>query len=395
MGVVATSYSDFSRSIHSKALRMRIPLGGSIEVTHRCPLRCVHCYNNLPVHDRIAGSTELNYHEHCRILDQVAEQGCLWILFTGGEIFVRRDFLDIYDYAKRKGFLITLFTNGVMIGQEIADHLAHSPPLSIEITIYGRTKRTYEAVTGVAGSYERFIRAVELLMERGLPLKLKTMAIRQNVHELWDMKHFAEEELGVPFKFDAMINPRLDCSQEPLATRLTPEEIVSLDMKDPRRRSEWRRFASQFMGNAKSSEESDRLYRCGAGVCSFAIRPDGVLSPCVISPQDTWDLRRGDFEEGWHKFMERLSRTSATRDNKCRRCQLMPMCGMCPANAELENGDPEEPVDFLCQVAHLRAYAMEIPFASHGPCEYCRGGGRHEEMVRKVRFIRAYEKEVA
>jgi hypothetical protein len=48
------------------------------------------------------------------------------------------------------------------------------------------------------------------------------------------------------------------------------------------------------------------------------------------------------------------------------------MCGICPANAELENHDAEEPVDFLCQVAHLRAKALGINVKPHGECEYCK-----------------------
>jgi len=57
---------------------------------------------------------------------------------------------------------------------------------------------------------------------------------------------------------------------------------------------------------------------------------------------------------------------------------------MCPANGELENGDPEAPVDFLCRVAHLRAYAFDLPVAPHGRCEYCEGGEGYEEMMRSV-----------
>ena len=52
------------------------------------------------------------------------------------------------------------------------------------------------------------------------------------------------------------------------------------------------------------------------------------------------------------------------------------MCGMCPANGELENGDPEAPVDFLCRVAHLRAHAFGLAVAPHGECEYREGGER-------------------
>jgi len=57
------------------------------------------------------------------ILDEVADAGCLWLLITGGEPLLRPDFRDIYMYAKRKGFLITLFTNGTLLDADIADQL--------------------------------------------------------------------------------------------------------------------------------------------------------------------------------------------------------------------------------------------------------------------------------
>src|SRR3954467_6133908 len=118
------SYGEFSQSSPQRTMQRHLPLSGAIEVTRRCPLACVHCYNNLPMADHEASSTELTLAEHCRILDELAEAGCLWLLFTGGEIFARRDFLDIYTHAKKKGFLITLFTNGTLITPRVADHLA-------------------------------------------------------------------------------------------------------------------------------------------------------------------------------------------------------------------------------------------------------------------------------
>ena len=92
-----------------------MPLQVSIEVTRRCPLECLHCYNNLPMGDLDAKQRELTKEEHFRVLDELVEMGCFWILYTGGEIFARKDFLEIYTYAKKKGFLITLFTNGTII----------------------------------------------------------------------------------------------------------------------------------------------------------------------------------------------------------------------------------------------------------------------------------------
>ena len=169
------SYGAFSQSLHQRYFGERAPLEVSIEVTRRCPLECKHCYNNLPMGDLAARNRELSKEEHFQLLDQLVEVGAFWLLYSGGEIFARKDFLEIYTYAKQKGFLITLFTNGILINERIADYLLEFPPFAIEITLYGRTKKTYEALTGIPGSYERCLRGIELLRDRGLPLKLKTV----------------------------------------------------------------------------------------------------------------------------------------------------------------------------------------------------------------------------
>ncbi|HEV2916071.1 MAG TPA: radical SAM protein [Pyrinomonadaceae bacterium] len=374
------NYGEFSRELHERLLTDRYPSEATIEVTRRCPLACAHCYNNLPMSDTEARRSELSLEEHRRLLDQLSEAGCLWLLYTGGEIFARRDFLEIYTYAKRKGFLITLFTNGTLITPEIADYLAEWRPFAIEITLYGRTRETYEKLTGIPGSFDRCIRGIELLKERKLPLALKTVAVTINRHEIWEMKRYAETELGLSFKFDALMSPRIDCSQSPLAVRLTPEETVELDLQDPVRVSEWRKFAERFAGPVNTSAHAEEVYHCGGGLNSFAIDPQGRMSICVLSHFDTYDLRRGSFTEGWNDFLLRVRRKKMTMRTKCVACEIKAMCGMCPANGELESGHAEKPVDHLCHVAHLRARSFEIEIPPHGVCEYCEGGSRSEDV---------------
>ena len=102
-------YPDWSMEVHERLAALRVPLNGAIEVTQRCNNRCIHCYNNLAANDRDALHRELSYKEHCRIIDQITHAGCLWLLFTGGEIFLRKDFLDIYTYAKQGDEQTALF----------------------------------------------------------------------------------------------------------------------------------------------------------------------------------------------------------------------------------------------------------------------------------------------
>jgi radical SAM protein with 4Fe4S-binding SPASM domain len=381
------SYGAFSADLHGRHSGQRAPLNVSIEVTRRCPLECLHCYNNLPMGDVEAKQRELTKEEHFKVLDELVDMGCLWILYTGGEIFARKDFLEIYTYAKKKGFLITLFTNGTIINEQIADYLAEWPPFAIEITLYGRTRETYEALTAIPGSYDRCLRGIRLLKEKGLPLKLKTVATSINKHEVVAMRQFAEDELGVEFKMDGQVNPRIDCSQSPLAVRLTPEEVVALDMNAPKGESEYRRLAKRDLENPPNLAQIDTIYHCGGGISGFAINAYGEMGICVISQQETFSVREIGLRRVWEDSLLKLRSRKRTRVTKCIQCRIQSLCGMCPANGEMENGDRQSPVEFLCHVAHLRAAALGVEIPAHGDCDFCAGGSQHDDMMESARRI--------
>jgi radical SAM protein with 4Fe4S-binding SPASM domain len=388
------SYGAFSADLHQRRTGERVPLQVSIEVTRRCPLECLHCYNNLPMGDMDAKRREMTKEEHFRVLDELVEMGCFWILYTGGEIFARKDFLEIYTYAKEKGFLITLFTNGTIINEQIADYLKEWPPFAIEITLYGRTRETYEALTAIPGSYDRCLRGIKLLKERGLPLKLKTVATSINKHEVMAMRRFAEGELGVEFKMDGQINPRIDCSQSPLAVRLTPEEVVALDMAAPKGVSEYLRLAKHSLENPPGLAQVETVYFCGGGMNSFAINAYGEIGICVISQQETFTVRGSGVRQVWEDSLLHLRQRKRTQITKCTQCQIQALCGMCPANGELENGERETPVDFLCHVAHLRAAVIGVEVPRHGKCAFCAGGPEHEVVMESARRIVSKEVDV-
>jgi len=307
----------------------------------------------LPANDKDAINKELRTEEMFRIFDQVAEAGCLWLLITGGEPLLRKDFVEIYTYAKKKGFLITLFTNGTLMTPAIVAHLAEWPPHKVEITLYGATKETYERITGIPGSFERCKRGIDLLLERDIPLELKTMVMTLNHNEVFQVKEYAEG-LGAKFRFDPVLNPRLDGSKAPCSLRLSPEEVLNLDLADEKRVEEWQRFCKKFIG----SHPPDNLFNCGAGASAFHIDPYGQMSACLMTRFREYELRQGSFDQGWYEWMPKFLKLKSTGDYACGQCDLIALCGQCPGWAWLEHGNPEAPVEYLCQIAHLRAQAF-------------------------------------
>src|SRR2546428_13436881 len=89
------------------ASRAHIPLAVLFEVTHRCNLGCAHCYlTEGPVGRPKPTREELTLDEIRPVLDQLAEAGTLFLTLTGGEVFMRRDFLEIVAHARACGFSV-------------------------------------------------------------------------------------------------------------------------------------------------------------------------------------------------------------------------------------------------------------------------------------------------
>lgn len=347
-------YKEFAEPINRKLLHERIPIEGTIELTHRCNLKCVHCYCSQAADNNQIKNKELSLSDICKILDDIAERGCLWLLLTGGEPLLRDDFLDIYTYAKKKGFLITLFTNATLVTSKIADFFKEWPPYKVEVTLYGASKSTYEKITGVQGSFEKCMEGIHALLERNISLHLKAMVTTLNKHELWDIKKFAKS-LNLDFRFDPLLHPRIDDSRTPCKYRITPREVVELDLKDCERLKEWKRILKE----PKDFIKFDSLYLCGAGRTSFFINPYGEMSICSLTLKPSYNIKENSFDKIWNIFFPEILNREYNKDFLCRNCELEFYCPTCPGWGMIENGDPESIVDYLCEIAHMRKEAFD------------------------------------
>jgi len=204
-----------------------------------------------------------------------------------------------------------------------------------EITLYGMTQETYESMTGVRGSFKRCMEGIQLLIDRKVPLKLKTCVTTLNQHELQDMKEYAQG-LGVEFRFDPVINPRVDGSKSPCELRISPQQVVDFDLEDQRRVKAWNEFLESVR-----RERPDSLFTCGGGLCSFQVDPYGELQLCTIFRRPSFGLRQAAFKEGWDSLFPAFHAQKLDRESKCWRCGLSSVCDQCPGWGHLEEDDPE------------------------------------------------------
>ncbi len=334
-------YRDFSLDLHRKLGKKGIPLVGQMELTFKCNLSCVHCYL-APERTK----TELGFEEVIDILDQVHKEGCLWLSFTGGDPFMRSDFCEIYSHAKRKGFIITILTNGTLITPEIVEFLVQEPPFSIDFTLNGITKKTYESITQVQGSFQKVMEAIKLILDNKLPLKIKTQVTRLNYNEFGKIKAYVED-LGLEFKPDLLLFPRLNGSSKPCSYRLSLEQQLSLD-----------RFYEDKEGCAEDNRTEnnintpDDLFCCAGGVNSFYVNPYGELIFCTFMREPNFDLRKATFKKGFYALYSEIRALKYKSDSLCKNCEISYLCSCCPAMSKLESGDPEKPIRYFCEMAH-------------------------------------------
>jgi radical SAM protein with 4Fe4S-binding SPASM domain len=357
-----------SLSIWKKFENRRILLSFELEITARCNNDCRHCYINLPAGDRVVRSKEMTLEQIGRIADQAVGLGSLWCLLTGGEPLLREDFSAIYLLLKKKGLLVSVFTNACLIGLEHVDLFKTYPPREIEVTVYGSSEAVYERVTRKAGSYRAFRRGLDRLLENGVPVRLKAMALRSNFHELPEIAAFCRLHTKDYFRFDPQLHLRFDGdhrrNSEIIGERLSPDEIVTLEQGDVERSAALGKNCDHYISPPTNHQGCRHLFHCGAGNKGFTVSPEGRFRLCssLWHNECVYDLLRGSLADAWENFVPRIREMTSSHPEfleKCRLCPIVNLCLWCPAHAYLEHGRLDAWSDYFCKVAHARAAAIQ------------------------------------
>ena len=341
----------------------RLPLSFELEITARCNNNCRHCYINQPANDKTAQAREPTLKAIDTLADEALSLGALWCLITGGEPLLRDDFFDIYRLLKEKGILVEVFTNATLVTMEHVKLFRRYPPRNLEVTVYGTTAETYERVTRTPGSFDAFVRGLELLLSNGIRVVLKAMALRSNIGEFSEFTKFCYEKSPAGFRFDPFLHLRYDRNPnrnaDIIAERLSPEEIAMLESTYPERLKGLELMCDHLIGSKDATQVSDHLFRCGAGNHGFTIGYNGCFRLCssLWHPDCIGDLTKDSLTSLWHSLIPEVKNMCSSRSEFLRKCSVCPIiniCMWCPAHAYLETGSLDMPVEYFCEVAHKR-----------------------------------------
>ena len=291
----------------------------------------------------------------------------MWCLITGGEPLLRDDFEEIYLLLKRKGLLLSVFTNATLVRAEHIALFKKYPPRDIEVTIYGASRESYERVSRRAGSFAAFERGLGLLFEAGVRVRLKAMALRSNLEDMEAIAAFGRARTKDFYRFDPQLHLRFDGDPARNAEigeeRLTPQEIVALERADEARFGALQRGCDTLINQDFTHFGCDHLFHCGAGNGSVNIGYDGTFRLCssLWAPATTVNLRQVSLRQAWEEIIPTVRDLRSHNPEflqTCRKCALSNLCLHCAAHAHLETGAMDGATPYFCQVAYARAAAL-------------------------------------
>ncbi len=334
--------------IKNRLAAQRRPLVGVVELTPKCNCNCPHCY--------VKGFTDDNWlttDQFIQIAAILKEKGILNVTLTGGEPLSHPDFKKIYVAYKETGFLIDIFSNALLVDDEIADFLTEYPPRSIDITLYGLSDAEYFNFTGVKDGFSKLCSSLDLLSSRGIYFTTKMILHQDNYNKIDEYNKFALE-YNAPFRYNVVIGAGNNTLSNPEEIALSKEQIINIEKQDPLRKAIFSTLASKCSNLPFDCNDSKwSQFPCGAGLDKVFIGYDGKMSPCMTLRERGLDLFTYGYDAIWEYWGE--ERKKMLRQNcECITCEYMPICTPCTVEFEKINGDCAIPIKSRCDLAKLR-----------------------------------------
>lgn len=326
-----------------KAASFHIPLKGGFELTPLCNMNCSMCYIRLTPEEMKKQGTLKSADEWISIAKEMKESGTLFILLTGGEPFLYHDFIPLYKGLKELGMSITINTNATNMTDEIVEVLSKDQPRRVNITLYGASNETYEKLCHMPDGFDKTIKGIKRLLDKNISIKLNASIVPENVHEIEKLQEIADH-YDLPIKMDTYMYPNRKIS------RLTPQQAANVSLKIKKRQmtpQQYESYRQQTLLDAKEGKMKIET-SCLASKCSFWIRWNGEMTPCVFMKKPAVDVFQKGFEASWKKLIQE-SQNILLLPHECQNCDKRKVCQVCYACVYCENEDPNQTPSYMCQ----------------------------------------------
>ncbi len=345
---MADLYSAY-QYLRKKARETHSLLSIHLDITYRCPLKCMHCYIDHRNKD------ELSIKEIEKLLIDACKLNALFVTYSGGEVFARDDFDEILSITYKHKFSIKIITSGYLIGEREAKVLKKYNVISVGVSLYSLNPVTHDRITGIKGSFERTMNAIKFLKEYGLSIVIKTSIMRDNYKDYPELLKWVKRQgKNVFAQYDMVITPTMEQRRGVRELNIPYEEKKRLynKIKDIEDKREVKFEELEDTERIRVGKES---VTCYAGITGLYISPDGKVYPCVEWNELLGDLRRESLIDIWNNSEKlKLIQNLRVKDyKKCILCKYLSICSICPGLNLRDRKEIFKPSPLACQRARM------------------------------------------
>lgn len=347
--------------LHRKGREQGIAVSGNFELTSRCNFNCKMCYVHSIENQNALIEKELTTDQWLGIASDARDAGMLFLLLTGGEPFLRKDFTKIYKELIKMGIMVSINTNASLYHEEIRDTFSEYPPARINVSLYGGSEKTYQSLCGNA-SFETVVKNLKSMKEDELSVRLNVTLTPYNIHDMEAIDRISKE-LELHAKTTTYMYPpvRLDGSVGFNQARFDAEQAGKLmaawdylreTEEQFRARAEKFGKVSQRNVNAELNSVKPEGVTCRAGRSSFWLTWEGNMLPCgMMEAEPVRPLEIG-FLPAWKKVRELTKEMYLPKE--CTVCEMRNICTVCVASSKAETGVYGKRPDYICKMTEAR-----------------------------------------
>lgn len=314
-----------------------------VDLTRACTERCVHCY--VPGFQNVF----LPYEVVEKVLSEFAAMGGLKVKLTGGECMLHPDFERIVALARANDMVISVLSNLTCCDLEKAQAMKDAGVAVVQVSLYGMTPETHEAVTRVKGSLAKTLRGIEMLQKTGVPVQVHCPVLKQNMAGIDAVARYGRER-GMKTTFDAVMMSRADHGRN---------EACGLSDAELRQFIETQEELPDKLPTCPAMDVGEHV--CEIGTSKICLSAEGKYYPCngcyglILG-----DCRRQTLAEVWNDEPIKRLRALRMRDlSACRACPNRMFCAPCPARNFNANADLTLPDTAMCKAAACRRNIVE------------------------------------
>lgn len=345
--------------LHRKASITKTPISGTFELLPLCNMDCKMCYIKMSKEKQESIARLRTNEEWIELAKKARERGMLFLLLTGGEPFLAKNFKDLYIELHKMGFCISINSNGTMIDEDVISWLKHYPPMRINMTLYGGSDETYGRLCNNPKGFTQVTKALSLLKENNIQVKLNCSVTPYNKDDLKQMIDFAEEHDLVIQATSYMFPPlRKDETKIGQNDRFTAQDAALYGAYISAYSNGFDRFKEYIESGQLALYDADDdcgvvegdHMRCRAGITSFWMTWEGKLLPCGMIPDrglDPWEV---GFDAAWENAKNIVS--EITLPVKCAGCGKKDECKACAAMVYTETGTYDKVPQYRCEMTH-------------------------------------------